>query len=161
MELIVVALAAFYTYKIAGSALTTFRRRKASVDLASFVTACASVDEDGTFARSYALVLRNANSLKGSDISSDGVALVSVNGHDPTLLGAVRDVLTTLDRVATISRFATNDFATNRNIIDGRTASIVIEAHDALSFVIGELRQDDPRVCAGFDQMYEYCRRRR
>jgi hypothetical protein len=151
MELIVVALAAFYAYKIASSTLTTFKRRRASVDLASFVTACASVDEEASFARSYALVLRNAGSLKDTDIST----------NDPVLLRAAQDVLTTLDRVATISRYATNEYATNQSVIDERTSTVVIEAHDALKFVISELQQDDPRACVRFDEMFEYCKRRR
>jgi hypothetical protein len=151
MELIVVALAAFYAYRFAGSALTTFKRQKASLDLASFFTACASVDEEASFARSYALVLRNAGSLKGTDISTG----------DPVLLRAAHDVLTTLDRVATISRYATKEYAMNQSVIDERAATVVIEAHDALKFVISELQQEDPRACVRFDEMFEYCKKRR
>ncbi|HYL26983.1 MAG TPA: hypothetical protein VEW74_04050 [Candidatus Nitrosotalea sp.] len=151
---------AFLAIRTAISAFTSLERRKASHQFDSFLNACAFVDDEATFARSYAVVLRNARNLERAYFTRDRKSLVGLQSFDPSLAGAVSDVLTTLEQIGTMFRFATNEYAANGNMIGERTADIVIGAHDTLAFVIAELRQDDPRALANFEALYEYCRRR-
>jgi len=156
--LFVSAVTALFVYKAASSARTTLRINKTSKDLESFFKACASVDEDSTFARSYALVLRNAPALEHAVLSRDGELLLGADDCDSALPRAAADVLATLERVATISHYATSGYTANDRFIDERTAEIVIRAHEALSSIVAELQQDDPKMYEHFDMMYTYCK---
>jgi hypothetical protein len=157
---VVSAAAAFYAYKTASSALAAFQRNKASADFEAFLKACVFVDDEATFARSYATVLRNAASLQHAILSSDRKSLLGIDHYDPSLPGAVADVLTTLDKVGIIFHYATNKYVTNEKMIDEQTGNVVIRAYEALASIIGDLRQDDPRLCEGFDEMYSFCKKR-
>src|SRR5579875_2366935 len=137
--LLVGAAGAFLVFKAASSLFETLRHKKASSDMQAFVEACAFVDDEATFAANYALVQRSAPLLRRAFLSSDGKRLVGADGGDPRLASAVADVLGTLERVATVFYYATGDFTSNVEMIDARTAGVVIGAHDALAFAIGEL----------------------
>lgn len=161
LALVVIGIVtAFFAFKTVRSARETLRQRKASVDFEAFVKACTFVDDEASFARSYAMVLSNAGVLKHAFLSRDRRFLLGVDDYDQPLAGAVMDVLATLERVATISHYATNAYATNHQLVDERTAEIVINAYESLAFVISELQQDEPQAFERFTQMYAYCVKR-
>jgi len=151
---------AFLAIRTAISAFTTVAHRKASHHFGSFLRACAFVDDEATFARSYAVVQSNARNLERAYFTRDRKSLVGLRVHDPSLASAVTDVLTTLEQIGTMFRFATNEYAANESMIGDRTAEVAIGAHETLAFVIAELQQDDPKALENFEALYAYCRRR-
>jgi hypothetical protein len=159
--IVVGAAVAFAAYKAGRSTFATAQRKKVSVELESFVQACVYVDDQATFARNYALVVSNAPLLERAFLSRDGKFLLGIEAYDAALPAAIDDVLTTLDSVATIVRYATSGYTANEKIVDERTKEVIIKAHGALSFVIAELQQDDPQRFERFDELYKYCMKRR
>ena len=163
MELIAIAVGialALFCYKVVGSAYVAARKRKASGDMEAFLRACVFVDDELTFARSYALVVRNSAILQRAFLSRDRKRFIGAEDYDPALPAAVVDVLTTLDGIGTIFRYATDDYASNEQLIDERAADLVVKAHDALFVVLRELQQDNPTLFNRFDELYAFCQRR-
>lgn len=105
-------------------------------------------------------MVRNTAPLERAILSRDRKRLIGAGDYDPALPAAVVDVLTTLDGIGTIFRYATDDYARNERMIDERAADLVIKAHDALFFVLRELQQDNPALFNRFDELYAFCQRR-
>jgi hypothetical protein len=152
---VVGALAAFFAYRAADAAIKTLGLNRASTEVDVFIKACEIIDDEAVFGVNYQLVRENASLLGHATLSNSGESLLTKSTYDTRLPNAVQDVLSALEKVGIIFRYATN-----KEMIEEYIGDVVINAYEALSNVIEGERKHDLEMYLRFEQMYHFCKER-
>lgn len=150
------AVAAYFAYQTARSAIDALRVSRASTNTEAFLKATAIVDDETVFGVNYDLVTANASKLRFAGLADNGLSLSGVTEpYDPSLPNAIQDVLSALEKVGIIFYYTTA-----KEMIDEYVGDVVINAYEALSHVIQVEREADAEMYERFQQMYDFCRPR-